>query len=309
MSKSTSKIHHQIFPIFTCISLFLILFLIVTCSVFLSCSLSRAPIVFVRSSKDADVTWSVRSNPFLARPKAELHLIDIKSRSVSFETPIESFAVGSSWRWWWPTEYRFRAHLKDLKARHAYHYEILEGFGDGGKKVIYGSELSWMGGDNVFHEDPVYLGVISDNQLGLQPFQTVLESLNAVQKDIHYLIHAGDAVQEYESLQWDTHFAAPLSYAYRGKEEETSLSKESSQRDQCYSFSSPPPIIYSHGNHDHDITDMYLQSSGPRDGVNYFAVTVGSARIISLDSWPPEMPMKNQVCESFRILNFIFLST
>ena len=294
MSKP-SKSHNHFFPIFGGGFLVLFILTILAYSFFLSCSLSRAPIVFARSSKDAEVTWSVTNNPFLAPPKAELHLVDIKSRSVSFDVPIQSFPVGTSWWWWWPTEYRFRAQLKDLKARHSYHYEILEGYGDGGKKVIFGSELFWMGGDNVFHEDPVVLGVISDNQLGLKPFQTILETLKAVNKDIHYLIHAGDAVQQYESSQWDTHFAGPLSYAYRGKEEEMSLSTEASQRDQCFLFSSPPPIIYAHGNHDEDVTDMYLQTTGPREGANYFAVTVGSARIIALDSWPPDMPMKNQV--------------
>ncbi|CAF4585634.1 unnamed protein product [Rotaria sp. Silwood1] len=85
-----------------------------------------------------------------------------------------------------------------------------------------------------------------------------------------YLIHAGDAVQSYNSLEeWQTNFADPLSFAWRSKR-----------------MHSPPAILYAHGNHDQDTTNRYIYTTGPRKGENWFSATLGTARFIVLDSQP-----------------------
>ena len=60
-------------------------------------------------------------------------------------------------------------------------------------------------------------------------------------------------------------------------------------QDRCYLFSTPPALIYAHGNHDEDATGGYWHTTGPREGANHFAVTLGPARFVALDSWPPDM--------------------
>jgi predicted phosphodiesterase len=187
-----------------------------------------------------------------------------------------------------------------LKTRHTYHYEILEGRGGGGKKLLFSGEFYWLGGDQPpavtqggdSEAEVVHFGVISDNQLGREAFHAILRAMKTVQKNIHYLVHAGDAVQEYDSLQqWDTHFAQPLSRAYQGGGAGHQETMEEMDHDGCILSASVPPIVYAHGNHDADPTDMYWQSTGPKEGANYFALSVADVRIVSLDSWPPDLPL------------------
>ncbi|KAI1314515.1 hypothetical protein EDD11_002031 [Mortierella claussenii] len=102
-------------------------------------------------------------------------------------------------------------------------------------------------------------GAISDNQCEVALFLKVLKAMTEHHK-IDYLIHAGDAVQDHDSLDnWQTDFASPLSYFKLGQ---------------------TTPLIYTHGNHDYDRQGMY-HYTGKR---TWHAYTVAGVRFIVLDS-------------------------
>ncbi|KAF9541751.1 hypothetical protein EC957_002709 [Mortierella hygrophila] len=102
-------------------------------------------------------------------------------------------------------------------------------------------------------------GAISDNQCEVKQFFKVLKAMTEHHK-VDYLIHAGDAVQEYDNLDnWQTDFASPLSYFRIGQ---------------------TTPLIYTHGNHDYDVEGEYPYT-GKR---TWHAYTVAGVRFIVLDS-------------------------
>ena len=192
----------------------------------LPCSVSRQPLLFVRSSTQVDVTWSVRSSPFSV-PQAEIHVLNVKKRAVSFETPVRRHAVAGGWLMRWlnfTVEYRFRATLRMLQPGSTYQFDILEGFSDGGKKMVYSSEFYWMADEassssrsGSSWDEAVQVGVVSDNQLGAAAFASILSALKTFKK-VHYVVHAGDAVQDYtSSSQWEGLFAGVWADAYKGE--------------------------------------------------------------------------------------------
>ncbi|KAF9294074.1 hypothetical protein BGZ74_011423 [Mortierella antarctica] len=102
-------------------------------------------------------------------------------------------------------------------------------------------------------------GAIADNQCEITQFYKVLKAMTEHHK-VDYLIHAGDAVQEYGSLDnWQTDFASPLSHFMIGQ---------------------TTPLIYAHGNHDYDPSGLY-HYTGRR---TWHAYTVAGIRFIVLDS-------------------------
>ncbi|CAO3574377.1 unnamed protein product [Mortierella alpina] len=102
-------------------------------------------------------------------------------------------------------------------------------------------------------------GAISDNQCEVAQFYKVLKAMTEHHK-VDYLIHAGDAVQDYESLDnWQIDFASPMSHFRIGQ---------------------TTPLIYAHGNHDYDPLGEYIYT-GKR---TWHAYTVAGIRFIVLDS-------------------------
>ncbi|KAG0317907.1 hypothetical protein BGZ99_005962 [Dissophora globulifera] len=102
-------------------------------------------------------------------------------------------------------------------------------------------------------------GAISDNQCEVAQFLKVLKAMTEHHK-IDYLIHAGDAVQDYDSLDnWQTDFASPLSH---------------------FKIGQTTPLIYTHGNHDYDPQGLYPYT-GQR---TWHAYTLAGVRFIVLDS-------------------------
>ncbi|KAF9178551.1 hypothetical protein BGZ51_007688 [Haplosporangium sp. Z 767] len=102
-------------------------------------------------------------------------------------------------------------------------------------------------------------GAISDNQCEVSQFYNVLKAMTEHHK-VDYLIHAGDAVQDYTSLDnWQTDFASPLSH---------------------FKIGQTTPLIYAHGNHDFDPLGEYTYT-GKR---TWHAYTVAGIRFIVLDS-------------------------
>lgn len=111
-------------------------------------------------------------------------------------------------------------------------------------------------------DDPLRIAAIADNQFGMLTFSTILRQIKKHQP--HYLLHAGDAVQNYQTLRhWQTDFAAPL--AMHGL---------------CQSH----PLIYAHGNHDYDIREDYTYTRSHQHP--WFAISManGAVRFIVLDS-------------------------
>ncbi|CAO3590972.1 unnamed protein product [Absidia cylindrospora] len=110
----------------------------------------------------------------------------------------------------------------------------------------------------------IRIAALADNQFGLRTFLGILGQVRKHQPD--YLLHAGDAVQNYPSLQqWQTDFVGPLTYFGLGQHH---------------------PMIYAHGNHDHDPTYEYhyTRTSTTRDPWHAFSLAGGAIRFIILDS-------------------------
>ncbi|ORZ14798.1 Metallo-dependent phosphatase-like protein [Absidia repens] len=110
----------------------------------------------------------------------------------------------------------------------------------------------------------IRIAAMADNQFGLRTFLRILGQVHKHQPD--YLLHAGDAVQNYPSLQqWQTDFVGPLTYFGLGQHH---------------------PMIYAHGNHDHDPTYEYhyTRTSTTRDPWHAFSLAGGAIRFIILDS-------------------------
>ncbi|KAF9085062.1 hypothetical protein BGX23_009991 [Mortierella sp. AD031] len=102
-------------------------------------------------------------------------------------------------------------------------------------------------------------GAISDNQCEVKQFYKVLKAMTEHHK-VDYLIHAGDAVQDYDNLDnWQTDFASPISH---------------------FKIGQTTPLIYTHGNHDYDVEGLYPYT-GKR---TWHAYTVAGVRFIVLDS-------------------------
>ncbi|KAI9498234.1 Metallo-dependent phosphatase-like protein [Zychaea mexicana] len=110
--------------------------------------------------------------------------------------------------------------------------------------------------------EPIRMAAMADNQFGLRTFVSLLRRI----KNVDYLLHAGDAVQNYPSLrQWQTDFVGPLTFFRLGQR---------------------MPIIYAHGNHDHDPTYEYhyTRVSPSSDPWFAFSMAGGAIRFVVLDS-------------------------
>ncbi|KAI7861432.1 Metallo-dependent phosphatase-like protein [Spinellus fusiger] len=112
---------------------------------------------------------------------------------------------------------------------------------------------------------PIRIAAMADNQFGLRSFITLLQQIKKHEPP-HYLLHAGDAVQNYPSLnQWHTDFLTPLTY---------------------FGFGQTAPMIYAHGNHDYDVNANYhyTRTSPSRESWYAFSLADGAIRFCVLDS-------------------------
>ncbi|KAG9302500.1 hypothetical protein G9A89_007204 [Geosiphon pyriformis] len=107
---------------------------------------------------------------------------------------------------------------------------------------------------------PIKILAIADNQFGLKVFNKILDSAVGRHSPPNFLLHAGDAVQDYDQLQqWQTDFYDPLTRYHLGQE---------------------VPIIYARGNHDFDPRLEYTYTS---DSL-WHAFSIANTRWIVLDS-------------------------
>ncbi|KAI8645881.1 Metallo-dependent phosphatase-like protein [Parasitella parasitica] len=115
---------------------------------------------------------------------------------------------------------------------------------------------------------PIRIAALADNQFGMMTFSSLLRQIRKLpqQKKPHFLLHAGDAVQNYPSLrQWQTDFAAPLA---------------------MHGLSQKTPLIYAHGNHDYDYVGeyTYTRTQDPESPWFSFSMADGAIRFLILDS-------------------------
>jgi predicted phosphodiesterase len=109
------------------------------------------------------------------------------------------------------------------------------------------------------HREIARFGAISDNQCEVSQFLKVLKAMTEHHK-VDYLIHAGDAVQDHDSLDnWQTDFSSPMSH---------------------FRVSQTTPLIYAHGNHDYDPQGLYPYTGARK----WHAYTLAGVRFIILDS-------------------------
>ncbi|KAH8547874.1 Metallo-dependent phosphatase-like protein [Umbelopsis sp. PMI_123] len=114
--------------------------------------------------------------------------------------------------------------------------------------------------------NPIRFVAIADNQFGLKTFTKVVRRI-AHRGPFDYVIHAGDAVQNYPSLQqWQTDFYDPLTK---------------------YRLVQTTPIIYAHGNHDHDVSlEYHYTRHDNKQHFPWYSYTIasGAVKVIVLDS-------------------------
>lgn len=134
------------------------------------------------------------------------------------------------------------------------------------KKVIAIHTFNWF---TKIDTQPIRVAAIADNQFGMLTFSSLLRQIRKFPKNQqpHFLLHAGDAVQNYPSLrQWQTDFAGPLT---------------------VHGLSQKMPLIYAHGNHDYDRRGeyTYTRNHAPHEHSWFsFSMANGAIRFIVLDS-------------------------
>ncbi|KAI8973697.1 Metallo-dependent phosphatase-like protein [Mycotypha africana] len=135
------------------------------------------------------------------------------------------------------------------------------------RKTIAKYTFHWFADAKEKQEEPIRIAAMADNQFGLLTFSAILRQIRKLpqRKQPHFLLHAGDAVQNYPSLrQWQTDFAAPLT---------------------AHNLIQRMPLIYAHGNHDYDPTGEYIYTrSQAADPWFSFSLGNNTARFIILDS-------------------------
>lgn len=132
------------------------------------------------------------------------------------------------------------------------------------KRVISKYAFDWY---TTVDTEPIRIAAIADNQFGMLTFSTLLRQIRKLPKSKrpNFLLHAGDAVQNYPSLrQWQTDFAAPLTK---------------------HGLIQKMPLIYAHGNHDYDPSGEYIYTrTKDNDPWFSFSMANGAIRFIVLDS-------------------------
>jgi predicted phosphodiesterase len=227
---------------------------------FKRCSYRKDPMLFVKDSSSVLVIWEMNCK------MAEMDLV---------WTPVEAAAAGSS-----SQKYQLReqpniasTEINTLDKTHIIYTATISGIPAVNTNITYSIRppriLSHLTRTYTFAHLPnppllkdreiARFGAISDNQCEVKQFFKVLKAMTEHHK-VDYLIHAGDAVQEYDNLDnWQTDFASPLSY---------------------FKIGQTTPLIYTHGNHDYDVQGDYPYT-GKR---TWHAYTVAGVRFIVLDS-------------------------
>ncbi|KAK4515567.1 uncharacterized protein ATC70_010517 [Mucor velutinosus] len=224
---------------------------------YVSCGLLRKePMLFVQDTHHVQVVWEMNcgmSNKDMtltywtgSKEKKVIGPVDPKVLDpyhTVYKTTIGPLSAG-------PVEYRIEMIKQNSK-----------------KKTVARHLFHWFANDDL---QPIRIAALADNQFGMMTFSSLLRQIRKFpqQQKPHFLLHAGDAVQNYPSLrQWQTDFAAPL---------------------MMHGLCQKMPLIYAHGNHDYDSVGEYTYTRHHENAQSNpwfsFSMASGAIRFIILDS-------------------------
>ncbi|KAI8142619.1 Metallo-dependent phosphatase-like protein [Fennellomyces sp. T-0311] len=205
--------------------------------------LRKQPMLYVQDTQNVQVVWEMNC-------AKDMKITWYKNRpdAQEAEKAVDGLVLDSR-----HTLYKATIGPLDVSDQYVYKIET-----QNPKRLMAKYAFSW----HATAREPIRIAAMADNQFGLRTFISLLRRI----KNVDYLLHAGDAVQNYPSLrQWQTDFVGPLTYFGLGQR---------------------MPMIYAHGNHDHDPTYEYhyTRVSPSSDPWYAFSMAGGAIRFVVLDS-------------------------
>ncbi|KAG2212794.1 hypothetical protein INT46_002122 [Mucor plumbeus] len=222
---------------------------------YVSCGLLRKqPMLFVQDTHNVQVVWEMNCG-MSNKEMTLIYWTDINDKKVI--GPVDPKVLD-------PFHTVYKTTIGPLSAGPV-HYSIELTKKNKKKKTLAKHTFDWFADIN---QQPIRIAALADNQFGMMTFSSLLRQIRKFpqRQKPHFLLHAGDAVQNYPSLrQWQTDFAAPLA---------------------MHGLSQKMPLIYAHGNHDYDSVGEYIytRSQDPETPWFSFSMANGAIRFIILDS-------------------------
>lgn len=225
---------------------------------YVACGLLRKePMLFVQDTRHVQVVWEMNcgmSNKVMSltywleeNPHEKLTLEAIEPKVLDQYHTVYKAIIG-------PIEEGGQIHYKIESTKK----------GTEKRKIMAKHTFQWY---TTIDTEIIRMAAIADNQFGMLTFSSLLRQIRKLSNLPQFLIHAGDAIQNYPSLrQWQTDFSGPLS---------------------AYGLGQTTPLIYAHGNHDYDMRGeyTYTRSHGIHENPWFaFSMANGAIRFIILDS-------------------------
>ncbi|KAG0262459.1 hypothetical protein DFQ27_002323 [Actinomortierella ambigua] len=219
------------------------------------CQYRKEPMLFVDDSRRVLLIWEMNCNKTdlsVAWSASVEESVLIESTPGAHEAPVQIQFLDSS-------HFVYTAKLDDLPTHNTPVTYTIRPIRREGHYLRSYTFQHWARPPSLADREVLRIGAISDNQCEVKQFMKVLRKMRE-HSPVDYLIHAGDAVQDHDSLDnWQTDFWAPLTHFKIGQQ---------------------TPILYTHGNHDYDAKGAYPYT-GKR---TWHAYTLSGIRFIVLDS-------------------------
>ncbi|KAG1446961.1 hypothetical protein G6F56_009411 [Rhizopus delemar] len=204
--------------------------------------------LYVQGTHHAQVVWEI--NCGLEDREMMLSYWSDSKENMTVLVPVEPYVLDN-------THTVYKATIGPLWHNEPVHYSIQ--FAGDNRKTLAENTFQWHVEAD---KEPIRIAALADNQFGMLSFLTLLQQVQRVGP--HYLLHAGDAVQNYPSLrQWETDFTSPLS---------------------VFGLGQTKPMIYAHGNHDFDPSSRYTYTRAAEHSWFSFTLAGGAIQFIVLDS-------------------------
>lgn len=249
---------------------------------YVSCGLLRKePMLFVQDTHHVQVVWEMNCG-MSNKDMVLTYWTDSKEKTVI--GPVDPKVLD-------PYHTVYKATMGPLLLAGPVEYSIEMIKQNNRKKTVARHSFHWFA-SNSSDQQPIRIAALADNQFGMMTFSSLLRQIRKLpqQQEPHFLLHAGDAVQNYPSLrQWQTDFAAPLT---------------------MHGLCQRMPMIYAHGNHDYDSVGEYIytrhqdhDNAAQQQQSPWFSFSManGAIRFIILDSnldWDSQDQWLRQEIES-----------
>lgn len=210
--------------------------------------LRKEPILYIQDTEHVQVVWEMNCIPRGSEPTMQISWQHKAQDEKQQKKSVDAVVLDDR-------HTLFKATIGPLDKSGQYEYQITHQ-----RRPVARHQFRWHAKETT---QPIRIAAMADNQFGLLTFVSLLRQVN---KNVDYLLHAGDAVQNYPSLrQWQTDFAGPLTYFGLGQR---------------------MPMIYAHGNHDHDpLYEYHYTRVGPSNDPWFaFSLANGAIRFVVLDS-------------------------